>query len=268
MMDMVAKENLTHLKELNDLFASLDADQSGTVTEAEARKALAGKWPQAEIDQLVRTLMGDRGALTYSRFMAEMLSAKKADNDEVLWRMFKELDADNNNALDANEVRAMLQKPKVREIMADRTLAEVMDRMGLNKKVSFSDFKKALAGESQPRPAAPQWTPRAGDKVQYFSSSYACWMDTLVTAIDPSSGAMQLQCKPGLKMALGFHEKLGRDSPSGEFGDMQGVQVQRMSSFNMQELSNTAFAFATVSAANEILMEAIGAEAVERIHAG
>ncbi|CAK8985218.1 Hypothetical protein (Fragment) [Durusdinium trenchii] len=78
---------------------------------------------QAELDEFVNTLMGSNRQVTYSQFMAEMIAAKKADNDEVLWRMFKELDSDNNNSLDANEIRAMLQKPKVREIMADRFLA-------------------------------------------------------------------------------------------------------------------------------------------------
>ncbi|CAK9106627.1 unnamed protein product [Durusdinium trenchii] len=37
---------------------------------------------------------------------------------------------------------------------------------------------------------------REGDKVQYFSTSYAQWMDTTITAMD-ATGAMQLQCKPG-----------------------------------------------------------------------
>eukprot|EP00439_Symbiodinium_sp_Y106_P080318 s307_g19.t1 len=133
MMDMVSKENLTHLKELNALFAQLDADHSGVVTEPEARKALSGKMDPAQIDLLVKTLLGSSGTLTYSRFMAEMISAKKAENDEVLWRIFKELDADNSNSLDANEIKAMMNKPKVREIMADRTVADIMDRMDLSR---------------------------------------------------------------------------------------------------------------------------------------
>eukprot|EP00913_Durusdinium_trenchii_P012705 g11931.t1 len=133
-------------QELNDLFTSMDADHSGVVTEAEARQALKTKMPPAELDEFVNTLMGSNRQVTYSQFMAEMIAAKKADNDEVLWRMFKELDSDNNNSLDANEIRAMLQKPKVREIMADRTLSEVMDRMNLKSTghVSFQDFKRAL----------------------------------------------------------------------------------------------------------------------------
>ncbi|CAK9025162.1 Calcium-dependent protein kinase 2 (PfCDPK2) [Durusdinium trenchii] len=196
MMDMVNRENLTHLKELNDLFTSMDADHSGVVTEAEARQALKTKMPPAELDEFVNTLMGSNRQVTYSQFMAEMIAAKKADNDEVLWRMFKELDSDNNNSLDANEIRAMLQKPKVREIMADRTLSEVMDRMNLKSTghVSFQDFKRALETAEPVKEKTAQL--REGDKVQYFSTSYAQWMDTTITAMD-ATGAMQLQCKPG-----------------------------------------------------------------------
>lgn len=203
MTDMVGRENLTQLKELNDLFASMDVDHSGTVTEAEARQALKNKMPATEIERLVSTLMGDKGSLTYSRFMAEMIAAKKAENDEVLWRMFKELDVDNNNSLDANEIRAMLQKQKVREIMADRTVTDVMDKMGLNRSgsVSFQDFKRALEtvqNESQVQDSSSGSSQlREGDKVQYFSSSYAMWMDTTIVALDSTTGAMQLQCKPG-----------------------------------------------------------------------
>jgi len=216
MTDMVGRENLTQLKELNDLFASMDADHSGTVTEAEARKALKNRMPPAEVDKLVQTLMGDTGCVTYSRFMAEMIAAKKADNDEVLWRMFKELDVDNNNSLDANEIRAMLQKQKVREIMADRTVTDVMDRMGLNRtgNVSFQDFKRALEtvqveSESSFPTTRPQ-TLREGDKVQYFSSSYACWMDTTIAAVDTMTGNMQLQCKPGYWLPPEEHHKVRR----------------------------------------------------------
>lgn len=36
-----------------------------------------------------------------------------------------------------------------------------------------------------------------GDKVQYFSATYTQWMDTMITAVDPGRGALQLQCKPG-----------------------------------------------------------------------
>mmetsp|Transcript_73164 Transcript_73164/g.171549 ORF Transcript_73164/g.171549 Transcript_73164/m.171549 type:complete len:691 (+) Transcript_73164:6-2078(+) len=204
MMDMVAKENLTHLKELNTLFASMDTDHSGVVTEPEARKALAGRMDPAQIDQLVKTLMGGTGNLTYSRFMAEMISAKKAENDEVLWRIFKDLDVDNSNSLDADEITAMMNKPKVREIMAERTVAEIMDRMDLKKsgRVTFWDFKRALEmmDASRSRGSSSAGTVAAyaeGDKVQYFSATYACWMDTIITAVDASNGAVQLQCKPG-----------------------------------------------------------------------
>lgn len=89
MMDLVGRENLTHLKELNDLFASMDQDHSGSVTEEEARQvgaqslpdgwseALRGRLPPAEVDSLVSTLMGSRKTVTYSSFMAEMIAAKK-----------------------------------------------------------------------------------------------------------------------------------------------------------------------------------------------
>mmetsp|Transcript_97709 Transcript_97709/g.232622 ORF Transcript_97709/g.232622 Transcript_97709/m.232622 type:complete len:694 (+) Transcript_97709:90-2171(+) len=204
MMDMVSKENLTHLKELNSLFAQLDADHSGVVTEPEARKALSGKMDPAQIDLLVKTLLGSSGTLTYSRFMAEMISAKKAENDEVLWRIFKELDADNSNSLDANEIKAMMNKPKVREIMADRTVADIMDRMDLSRtgRVTFWDFKRALEMMDMTRSRTASSGARTplyaeGDKVQYFSATYTQWMDTMITAVDPGSGALQLQCKPG-----------------------------------------------------------------------
>ncbi|OLQ06823.1 Calcium-dependent protein kinase 1 [Symbiodinium microadriaticum] len=219
---------------IGDENAQLDADHSGVVTEPEARKdsksglfvlVLMGVdesgFVQAQIDLLVKTLLGSSGTLTYSRFMAEMISAKKAgrkilfgphmlgiisflkgvgclvaqraENDEVLWlglkasepptskakrrncaaeqwliakstdvrwRIFKELDADNSNSLDANEI-----------------------------KVTFWDFKRALEMMDMTRSRTASSGARTplyaeGDKVQYFSATYTQWMDTMITAVD------------------------------------------------------------------------------------
>ena len=38
-----------------------------------------------------------------------------------------------------NALQAMLQKQKVREIMADRTVTDVMDKMGLNRSGSATE---------------------------------------------------------------------------------------------------------------------------------
>ena len=56
--------------------------------------------------------------------------------------------------------------------------------------------------ETGPTSAGPAAL-RKGDKVQYFSTSYACWMDTTIASID-SNGAMELQCKPGALISWEF----------------------------------------------------------------
>eukprot|EP00440_Ansanella_granifera_P000102 gb/GFBE01000112.1/.p1 GENE.gb/GFBE01000112.1/~~gb/GFBE01000112.1/.p1 ORF type:complete len:728 (+),score=143.16 gb/GFBE01000112.1/:1-2184(+) len=210
MMDVVATENLAHLKELNDLFASLDKDLSGSITEAEARQALTGKMAPAQVDQLISALIGESGAVTYSNFMAQMIAAKKADDTELLWRLFKELDADNNNYLDTNELHVMLQRPKVKEILGSRTAAEVMSKMDADGSgnVTFFEFKRAMMQDDSASAAAPEQrrhsapvggSLRAGQKVRYYSASFSQWMETTVTAVDPN-GSIQLECKPGYWM--------------------------------------------------------------------
>ncbi|CAE7296428.1 CPK1 [Symbiodinium sp. CCMP2456] len=197
-------EDADHLR-ITGNQAQLDADHSGVVTEPEARKDSESG------------AVGSSGTLTYSRFMAEMISAKKVEEclnscdsfyeegrripfgphmlgisflkglgclvahrlrmtkfcglacePENLrgprWRIFKELDADNSNSLDANEI-----------------------------KVTFWDFKRALEMMDMTRSRAASSGARTplyaeGDKVQYFSATYAQWMDTMITAVAAAVG--------------------------------------------------------------------------------
>jgi len=198
-MDVVSNQNLAHLRELNDLFASMDADNSGTVTELEARQALNGKLPPDQIDRLIQSLLGASGSVTYSRFMAEMIAAKKAEDGQLLWKLFKELDTDGNGTLNHSEIQAMMEKPAVKELLGSRPAGEIirkMDRDG-DGNVNFWEFKQAL--ETPDTQSATTGGFMQGDKVQYFSASYDMWMDTKVTAVD-AGGQIQLECKPGYWM--------------------------------------------------------------------
>merc|ERR1719188_1276849 len=68
--DVAARANLAQMKELNELFLRLDADNDGSVTERELRDGLSELgWPEDQTDALVHALVGHRGELRYEEFM-------------------------------------------------------------------------------------------------------------------------------------------------------------------------------------------------------
>eukprot|EP00930_Biecheleria_cincta_P097194 TRINITY_DN88911_c0_g1_i1.p1 TRINITY_DN88911_c0_g1~~TRINITY_DN88911_c0_g1_i1.p1 ORF type:complete len:694 (-),score=146.52 TRINITY_DN88911_c0_g1_i1:48-2129(-) len=212
MTDMISHENLAHLRELNDLFTAIDEDNSGAISEAEFRKAMNGQLPPHQVDQLATALMGQNGEVTYSRFMAEMMAAKRAENSQVLWTIFKELDKDGSNTLNREELQAMMSKPKVREILGRRSPDEMLQKMDADGDgvVDFREFKRAMESDDphpgRRRSSGAQGVYSVGEKVQYYSSSYSQWMDTKITAVDAKSGAIQLECKPGFWMHPPEHQ--------------------------------------------------------------
>lgn len=191
--DMVAHENLAQLRELNQLFCSLDKDHDGTITAQEAREALGGRLAPAVVDQVVA--LGDsQGQISYTRFMAEMLATKEAESGEILWQLFREVDTDGSGSLSPDEVAAMLRRPAVVQAFGTRLSAEeLMKRMDADKdgKIDFWEFRNALEATSGPRGAFGKDEP-----VQYFSTTHECWVDCVVTEVHPS-GAIQISAKPG-----------------------------------------------------------------------
>merc|ERR1719291_990943 len=88
-------------------------------------------------------------------------------------------------------------------MLGDRPASSLMEEMDLDRdgRVTFQEFCRVLQGEKpEHRAGRPSMKPGKyvmGQVVQYWSSSYNTWVTCSVTAVDPATGAVQIDQKPG-----------------------------------------------------------------------
>merc|ERR1712118_573208 len=102
--DIAETQNLSHLKEINRAFMALDIDNSGIITEDEARSKLGEHLPAAKVQGVIDALLGDDGKVAYTEFMGQMLLMVETDLDRVLWNEFLALDTNGTGFLSEDEV--------------------------------------------------------------------------------------------------------------------------------------------------------------------
>jgi Ca2+-binding EF-hand superfamily protein len=188
LQDMAANVNLSgpELKAINDQFILIDEDGDGMLTASEVRAALVKKLEPQKVDNLVQSLVGDDGRMSYTSFMAAMMGHRAEKDDELFWELFRKMDTDKNGSLDINEVRKMMKAETVQKAFGECITAEdVFRRMDENGdgQVDFWEFRTAL----EMRPF------KVGEKVLYCSGQE--WIPTEISAVD-RTGACQVAAKP------------------------------------------------------------------------
>lgn len=99
---------------LKELFKSIDADSSGTITVEEMRRALAQwghKISETELQQLmaIADVDGD-GLIDYNEFVAATMHLSKLEKEELLLKAFKQIDEDNSGTISVSELADSLKK--------------------------------------------------------------------------------------------------------------------------------------------------------------
>jgi len=184
--DLASKENLAQMEELSATFAAMDHDNNGTVNADEARRGLRGKIPDQDIENLIKSLIGDKGEVAYTVFMGQMLAATKTNSVELLRQIFQDLDSDNNGYLTPDELQQMMKREQVAAAMKGKSANDVMREFGWEQKgrVTWQDFREAF--EQTASPASSRSAYKKGDDVEYFSPSYSQWLPAKVTEVRPS----------------------------------------------------------------------------------
>jgi len=208
--DLASRENLAQLRDLNELFVQLDVDNDGIVSADDVRRRLGDLWPSERVEALIKVLVdGDGGEVSYEEFMGQLIAATEPVENELLWRVFCEVDRQGKGFLDLDDIRALLQRPAIAKVLGGRdpcaVLAE-MDTAGAGQ-VSFEAFRRVVHGGGAPGAAGercrrPVLGPRTrgltkGQRAQYYSMSHAAWIPCTVAEVDAASGAVQVDCKPG-----------------------------------------------------------------------
>jgi len=149
--DIAAERNLCELHDLNATFNALDADHNGVITRDEMRAALDWKMDPESLEKAIDCLVGPSGQVPYTTFMAQLLSAKAADENRLLWTEFQRLDQTSSGYLDSDQIACLLKRPALSSFLACRGVSELMELMDADGdgRIVFEEFRRALAGESK-----------------------------------------------------------------------------------------------------------------------
>lgn len=149
---------------------------------------MANKLEPQKVENLVKSLVGDDGRMSYTSFMAAMMGHTAEEDDELIWDLFRQTDKDQSGFLDRNEVREMMKAETITKALGRCVTAEdIFQRMDENGdgKVDFWEFRRAL----EMRPF------KVGQKVLYLSEANRGWVSTEISAVD-RTGACQVAVKP------------------------------------------------------------------------
>ncbi|GBF87688.1 calcium-dependent kinase [Raphidocelis subcapitata] len=113
---MVVGQSLApdELAGLQELFKSIDADGSGTITVEEMKKALSAwghKISEVELQSLmaIADVDGD-GLIDYNEFVAATMHLSKLEKEELLQKAFKQLDRDGSGTISLDELSDALRR--------------------------------------------------------------------------------------------------------------------------------------------------------------
>jgi len=149
--DLASRENLAQMRELNDIFLQLDADNDGIITADEVRRTLGDRWSPERIENLITALVdSNTEEVSYEEFMGQLIAAVEPAENELLWRVFSEADRQKKGFLDPGDVEALLKRPSVAKVLGERDPAALLRQMNNsnNGKVRFQEFKDAMHGQS------------------------------------------------------------------------------------------------------------------------
>jgi Ca2+-binding EF-hand superfamily protein len=203
MTDIAARQNLAQLKDLNDLFMAIDGNNDGKVTQEELRYALQERhWSQQDVERLVSCLCGADGGseLSYDEFMGALLVGKVFEENVLLRQVFNEVDRQQKGWLSEAEVKELAIRPAIARVIADNFRGDLMKELDQDQdgRVTFEDFRLALGASTrvQARDSSALGKFRPGQAAKFWSRTYNQWMDCVITAVDPASGAVQMDKKP------------------------------------------------------------------------
>lgn len=139
----------TAIKELRELFISMDDNNDGTLSVVELKDSLS-KAGVAIPNDLV-ALMDDidtdgSGVLDYSEFMAAALDKQKYVQEDMCWRAFKTFDKDGSGSIDKEELSKLLGlhdlTDQLQVSITENEVDTIMKEVDLNNdgKIDFEEF--------------------------------------------------------------------------------------------------------------------------------
>jgi len=151
----------TFVKDLKDVFLSMDENGDGQLTMAEITKGVekAGldKAAGADFYSLLESIDFDNsGQVDYSEFLAATMDKRALKKDAALWEVFKQMDVNDSGVLTSDNLAFILSggevnhyadaKPKVKE-----EVELIMNTVDTNQngEIDFEEFSNMMEGDNE-----------------------------------------------------------------------------------------------------------------------
>ncbi|KAJ1285867.1 hypothetical protein BS78_03G311200 [Paspalum vaginatum] len=131
------------IRGLKEMFKSMDADNSGTITVDELRRGLAKqgtKLSEAEVEQLMEAADADgNGTIDYEEFITATMHMNRMDREEHLYTAFQYFDKDGSGCISKEELEQAL---KEKGLMDGRDIKDIISEVDADNdgRIDYSEF--------------------------------------------------------------------------------------------------------------------------------
>ena len=140
------------IKDLKELFISLDIDGSGTLTLDELKSGLVERHDAKQILDMMKAVDTDgSGEIDYTEFIAASMKANVFLREDYLKAAFRMFDKDNSGKIDNDEVIALLQGDDLQNLVSKDAIATAMAEIDENGdgEIDFEEFMAMMKKATQ-----------------------------------------------------------------------------------------------------------------------
>ncbi|PWZ31989.1 hypothetical protein Zm00014a_021300 [Zea mays] len=131
------------IRGLKEMFKSMDADNSGTITVDELRRGLAKqgtKLSETEVEQLMAAADADgNGTIDYEEFITATMHMNRMDREEHLYTAFQYFDKDGSGCISKEELEQAL---KEKGLLDGRDIKDIISEVDADNdgRIDYSEF--------------------------------------------------------------------------------------------------------------------------------
>jgi len=139
-----------HIKQLQEMFESLDANRDGRVTCTELAQGIG----RLDLDDLPHNLMevmqemdtDMSGSIEYTEFLAATLDKKVYQEEASCWAAFQAFDHDGSGSISRRELEKVLQHDAIEDLLGSNSIENILQECDRDNdgQISFEEFTQMM----------------------------------------------------------------------------------------------------------------------------